>query len=114
MRDWHGIALAVAALGGIVVAGALMFSSSEAVTLVADGPLKIYDHASADPSQISVIATLETGLEVQVTNCVDLKHYIVPEVVLADGRTGYVIDGRFHLRREPSSSLSGKSAPRGC
>jgi hypothetical protein len=88
---------------------AIVFATSAAkVTLVADGPLPVYDRTTAVADRV-LIGTLNAGAEVHVTDCIDLKHYIVPEVLMESGRKGYVIEGMFHLRRE--SPFSAAKAP---
>ena len=57
-------------------------------------------HSSLDGAlhNNSVIETLASGKEVQIVKCHDVKHYIIPEVVTASGKSGY-INGHFKLRR---------------
>lgn len=102
--------LAACAIGGV----ALTLGLAARVTLIADGPVPVYDRAASDPAQTQVISTLEAGDELVVSGCVDLKHYIVPEVELRDGKKGYVIEGAFHLRRAPLLSSSGGPIAFGC
>ncbi|WP_280154785.1 hypothetical protein [Piscinibacter sp. XHJ-5] len=65
------------------------------VMLVADTAVPVYDIASADPAVRRVIDTIDIGQSVVVVGCTDLKHYLVPEVSLRDGRRGHVIEGDF-------------------
>lgn len=78
----------------------ILYLKPSAITVVADGELNLYDQATLNPVERQVIATLKASKEATVKSCADLKHYLVPEVILADGREAYVIDGPFHLRRE--------------
>ena len=95
-----------AALVSVGLLGAVLMMSGAPLpkTLIADTALPVYDVAVADPAGRRVIGTINAGEAVAVTGCVDLKHYLVPEVVLRDGRKGYVIDGRFHFENQSLAS----------
>jgi hypothetical protein len=112
----RGLFTAVGTVLVVVIAAAavLVFGSAATVTLVADGPIEVLDKASADPSQTQVIGKLAQGEEVAVVSCKDLKHYVAPEVVLRDGRKGFVLVGNFHLLHEPPWSSPGKPTALGC
>jgi len=71
------------------------------VSLIADEDISILDSPSIDPLQANKIATLKAGERASVSECRDLKHYIVPEVQLAYGRKGYVVKGKFRLEAGP-------------
>jgi hypothetical protein len=91
-----------------VVGAGFFLALAERITLVADAAIDVADRAASDPSQVKVIASLQPGEQVPVTSCVDLKHFIAPQIEMTDGTRGYVLVGKFHLRREPwwSSSAS--------
>ena len=100
-----GIALALVIAFGVV-------SFSERITLVADAPIQVMDRAITDPQQTKAIGSIDQGEEVPVLGCEDLKHYIAPEIKLADGKAGYVLVGQFQLKRHSPWSLSPpKGAP---
>jgi hypothetical protein len=92
---------------GLLGAILIMSRSPLPKALIADTSLPVYDVAVADPAGRRVIDTINVGEAVAVTGCVDLKHYLVPEVLLRDGRKGYVIDGRFHFQNQNQSPASG-------
>lgn len=89
-----GIAAAISMLL-LVVAG-------QRITLVAEEELSVY----AKPADGEVINKLRKEEEVPVIGCVDLKHYIVPTISV-EGRTGYVVEGQFHLERKKAWDLGG-------
>jgi hypothetical protein len=94
--------LGITVLAVLVVIVAIVFiGSGKRVKLIADDQIDVVDRAVADPSQTKTIAKLQPGQELPVLSCVDLKHYIVPEIGLSDGKRGYVLVGKFHLKREP-------------
>jgi hypothetical protein len=76
------------------------YARPSVITVIADGDLNLYDRATSDPDARRVVVTTKAGEEAIVISCIDLKHYLVPEVALADGRKVYVIDGPFQIRRE--------------
>ena len=88
-------AIAVAACVGV-----FFYAAPAVITVIADSDLNLYDKASSDPSARKAISTLKAGDTATVNACIDIKHYIVLEIEIADGRKAYVIDGRFHVRRE--------------
>jgi hypothetical protein len=71
------------------------------VTLVADEDIFVLDSPSINPLHSNPVYTLKSGEKMSVSACIDLKHYIVPEIILADGRKGYVVKGKFHLDSGP-------------
>lgn len=95
-------AISIACIGlAVIVAG-------KKITLVAEEEVAVESAPYANVANVNRVATLKPGEEVQVSSCIDVKHYIVPEVVLNDGSKGYVVVGRFHLiRRHVLQSPSG-------
>jgi hypothetical protein len=77
----------------------LIFGSAATITLIADGPVHVHARAVVDLSHTQVVAMLRKGEEVAFVSCEDLKHSIVPEVLLRDGTKGYVLVSNFNLRR---------------
>ena len=95
------LALTLAVTTSVVIVGAIFFGASgRRTTLIANGQIQVVDRAVADPAQVSIIGTIQTGEEVVVTRCVDIKHYIVPEVRMKNGQIGYVVAGDFELIRK--------------
>jgi hypothetical protein len=72
------------------------------------GPVEVHDGHSLTRPQGKLVAVLSPGEAVAVVGCEDLRSFIAPEVVLSDGKTGYVIGGDLSLRREPPWSWAGK------
>lgn len=68
--------------------------------VVADTKLAIYDTTGANEAPRRIINEAAAGEELLVLRCIDLKHYLVPEVVLRDGKVGYIVEGAFHLRHK--------------
>jgi hypothetical protein len=90
----------------LVVAGSAVALLGRNVELVATTAIPIGAEATIDPASARAIAVLEKGERVDVLSCTDLKHYMVPEVRLPDGRTGFVLGGNFELvRKSPSLHL---------
>lgn len=94
------IAALVVFIGALIIAIAVMMA--ETITLVALEPLAVYKTPSGEVLQSSTGAAeiIAAGSRLAVTSCVDVKHYVVPEVRLNDGRVGYVIEGKFNLERK--------------
>lgn len=68
--------------------------------IVADATLAIYDITGAKETPRRIIGEAAAGEELRVLRCIDLKHYLVPEVALRDSKVGYVLEGAFHLRQK--------------
>lgn len=88
----------------LLVIGLAMFLCLQrflpSTVLVADRQLEVYDAIGIGDSPRKAIGRIGIGEELLVLRCIDLKHYLVPKVVLQDGRIGYVIEGTFHLQRK--------------
>jgi hypothetical protein len=67
------------------------------VSLVADEDIRL----TADPAGTTYVGVVRSGEEVPVIECADLKHYIVPKVRVGS-LEGYVIVGRFRMKRMPA------------
>jgi hypothetical protein len=93
-------------LGAIAVLAFGVMSFAQRVTLVANALIAVVDRAVADPGQTKVVGTIATGQEVRVLGCVDIKHYLVPQVILDNGARGFVLVGDFQLKRDSPWSLS--------
>lgn len=48
---------------------------------------------------------LEPQQKVQVLSCVDVKHYLIYEVSLDDGKTGFVNEGNYVLLRNGKPAI---------
>lgn len=77
----------------LVIAAIVFIGSAKRIILIADDQIDVVDRAVTDPAQTKIIAKLRPGQELPVLSCVDLKHYIVPEIRLGDGKRGYVLVG---------------------
>ena len=87
-------------VGALIIVATVMMA--ENITLVALEPLTVYKTPSGEALQSSTgfAEIITAGSRMTVTSCVDVKHYVVPEVRLNDGRVGYVIEGKFNLERK--------------
>lgn len=97
---FRGSYMIVSAIVVAVLIAAVFYANPSVMTVVADEDVALYDRATSDPDGRRVVLTLKAGQAAVVSSCIDLKHYLVPEIVLDDGRKVYVIDGRFHIQRE--------------
>ncbi|WP_395686080.1 hypothetical protein [Caenimonas koreensis] len=70
-------------------------SAGQRISLIADGALVLYDK----PMDGAPAGTIAPGATVPVVGCEDLKHYIVPIVVI-NGHEAYVRDGVFRMQRQ--------------
>jgi len=86
------------AVFGVIVGIAV---GAESIRLVADGPIDLRDQANLQIGQAQVIGHLSPGDQIDVFGCVDLKSIVALEVSIEDGKRAYVIDGSFHLIRQP-------------
>ena len=90
-------------IGLLVVSLGAVFALGRSVELVAITSVPIGAALTIDPASTQTIAVVQQGERVAVLACKDLKHYIVPEVRLQDGRVGYVIGGQFEIVRSAAS-----------
>jgi hypothetical protein len=83
-----------AAIVGLLVTaiGVALYVTAGEARIRADTLIALAASPSAD-----AVVEMPAGTELSVTRCVDTKHYIVPEVVDADGATWFVVGGRFHF-----------------
>lgn len=74
------------------------FLSEGRFELLAASPIEVKSHLGPDTVKSDrVVATIAVGQSVHVVKCHDLKHYVVPEVRLPDGQSGYVYDGDYKI-----------------
>jgi hypothetical protein len=71
------------------------------VTVIANGQVNLYDK----PTGGQVVKILNPGEMTSVVGCEDLKHYIVP-IVLIDGKRAYVHEGSYRLERKAAWELN--------
>ena len=86
----------------IVAASAFHYVfSADGMTLVAQDVVLVY--ATANQAKTwphpAAIAKLYPGQSVPVTQCVDVKSYMIHQIRLPDGRVGFVLDGKYLLMR---------------
>jgi hypothetical protein len=93
-------------LVAFVAFGAMSFG--QRLLLVATATrIDVVDRPEPDPEKEEVVVgTIERGGEVPVIGCVDVKHYIAPQVRLASGAEGFVVVGEFKLKRQSPWSWS--------
>ncbi len=90
----------------LAIAAAVVLLLGNNVELLATTAVPIGAEPTIDAASAQKLAILESGTRVDVLSCKDLKHYLVPEVRLPDGRVGYVLDGQFELtKKTPSLAL---------
>lgn len=87
---WLLLVIVLCLLGALAALG-------QRATLVALEPLSV--HQGIDGQM--AIAQVASGTRLPVIRCIDTKSLIIPEVLLADGRTGYAVYGRFQMERAP-------------
>jgi hypothetical protein len=79
-----------------VVAVWLLMQHKTGYLLVADVDLQV----SENPMHIAdekPLGTISKYQKIPLTGCIDLKHYLVPRVLLFNGKQGYVQLGEFHF-----------------
>jgi hypothetical protein len=96
------IGLGLLVVLGLVITGIV----GQRLTLLPLETIEVVDEAVADPKRYQAVGSLAQGEEVPVLGCVDLKHYIAYKVPLTNGKVGYVLVGRFELKRHSVWSLS--------
>ena len=80
---------------GALATGTLAWTlSGQRINLIPSEAVNLYDK----PVDGQVVKVLGEREVIPVLECEDLKHYIVP-VVLIDGRRAYVLEGEYHLDR---------------
>ena len=89
------IIVAIICIAAVVVILASLIL--EKATLSVDGPTPVWDTATVARPQHAPIFTLQPGSVVPISECLDLKSYFMYKIILADGRTGYVEEGEYHL-----------------
>jgi hypothetical protein len=71
------------------------FSFGQRIVLVAEEDIQVASLPDGDV----LLGHINVGQSVEVIECEDLKHYIVPKVRLPDGAEGYILQWKFHLIR---------------
>jgi hypothetical protein len=79
------------------------------INVIAKGQVNVYDKSMDG----KVIKVLKRGEVTQVVGCEDLKHYIVP-IVLIDGRRAYVHEGDYRLDSKSVWDLNAGSVSFSC
>lgn len=83
-------------VAGALAIGALVWSLvGQRINMIAKGQVNLYDK----PVDGQVIKILKPGEITPVAGCEDLKHYIVP-IVLINGQQAYVHEGDYQLNRK--------------
>lgn len=95
-------------LGALVLVLAAVLVLGKNMELLATTSVPLGAEPTTDASTTRAVAVLERGARVDVVSCKDLKHYIVPEVRLPDGQTGFVMGRQFELTKKTPSLMSGK------
>lgn len=86
---------------GAALAVHLIFSTN-GLMLVAGDAVHVYatqEQAMTWPNP-KAMTELSSGQSVPVTECVDVKHYLIYKIRLPDGRNGFVLDGNYNLMRD--------------
>jgi hypothetical protein len=84
-------------------------SRGQRLNLTARGQVNLYDK----PTDGQIIKILKAGESVAVVRCEDLKHYIVP-VVLVDGQRAYAQEGSYRMDRKPFWDLGAGPVSMSC
>lgn len=87
-----------------------LFSFGQRIALVAEENI----HVTSLPDGGASLGDINVGQSVDVLECEDLKHYIVPKVHLADKGEGYILRGKFHLIRHSAWRFSAGSLSFSC
>ncbi|MEY4883877.1 MAG: hypothetical protein RIS34_1731 [Pseudomonadota bacterium] len=81
--------------GALAICALALALVGQRINVIAKGQVNLYD----TPMDGQVIKVLKPGEIAPVVGCEDLKHYIVP-IVLIDGRRAYVHEGDYRLDRK--------------
>jgi len=84
--------LMAAAISGAIIVGTAAFLAERA-TLIVDANAPVWANVPWPNTKQQKIAVLPAGIKPVVYSCIDIKHYFVYEIRLADGRIGYVDSG---------------------
>jgi len=99
LRLCAAMASAVATLSLLSCTSSTVLVADDAVAVLAQpSPL---GYPSSNPIPNSTLATLSKGQRVKITDTRYMKDFMYHEVILADGRRGYVIykAGSFHVEK---------------
>jgi hypothetical protein len=69
----------------------------ERAEIIVEGPTPVWVDKKGDGKKI---ASLQGGMVVPIMACIDVKSYFVYRVSILD-KTGYVVDGLYHVRVGP-------------
>ncbi|MHA6889850.1 hypothetical protein [Ralstonia pseudosolanacearum] len=86
------------------------FSFGQRIALVAEEDIQV----TSLPDGGASLGYINVGQSVDVLECKDLKHYIVPKVRLPDRAEGYILQGKFHLIRHSAWQFSAGSLSFSC
>jgi hypothetical protein len=81
--------------GALAVFGSAWLFAGHRISAIAGSQVNLYD----EPIDGRVIKVLRRGDVTAVVGCKDVKHYIVP-VVLVDGQRAYLQEGDYRLVRK--------------
>jgi hypothetical protein len=84
--------LVTAVLFGAIIIG-LAACLPERAVLIVEANTPVHDSVWSANTIQKEIAVLRAGTKTPVYRCIDIKHYFVYEIRLADGRKGYVDSG---------------------
>jgi hypothetical protein len=75
-----------------VLVGAALYAVTTKGRIMADTAIYLATSPSGEAAK-----ELPAGTEAVVKRCIDTKHYIVPEIVDEQGKSWFVVGGRFHF-----------------
>jgi hypothetical protein len=81
--------------GSLAICALIFALIGQRINVIAKGYVNLYDK----PMDGQVVKVLKPGEITPVVGCEDLKHYIVP-IVLIDGRRAYVHEGDYRLDKK--------------
>jgi len=78
----------------------LFFVEEDDLVLVADGSVPVYaSRHDATSSGGDVLVVLSLHQRVKVISSIDVKHYLIYEVDVGEGKIGFVNDGDYRVVR---------------
>ena len=96
------ILVAIGAVAIVIVVALIFLYRVPSLMLVAEGEVSVYvtKNDAMESLSPSPIAVLSERQSIKVTRCVDVKHYFIYKVRLADGRIGFVNAGKYSIQRD--------------
>ncbi len=81
--------------------------STNGMTLTAEDIVAVYatEKEAMTWPHPDAMATLSSSQSVPVTKCVDVKSYMIIEIRLPDGRSGFVLEGKYKLMRDGKQTV---------